>query len=188
MDYQSLSDEELLKLIADKNRQAFQTLYMRYARRLFEFACRKVPAEIAEEIVQDVFVRLWQKPQLCAQVGNTSAYLFAAVRYAWLNHFRQELIKEKFITNSWQQIETQATLYEHAVKEMQEVISKAIATLPEKTQYIFHLSRFEGLSHREIATKLSVSEKTIEYHICQALKCLRESLQPFLVVILLFIS
>lgn len=183
MDYQHLSDEELLKKSAEHDRQAFHVIYTRYARRLFDFACRKVASEVAEEIVQDIFIRLWQKPD--TGIDNLSAYLFAAVRYGWLNHFREELIKEKFMTYSLQQAQNECFQDENLIVELQQAVQQAMAVLPEKTQVVFHLSRFEGLPHKEIARQLSLSEKSVEYHISQALKQLRISLRPFLQAVLL---
>jgi len=181
--YQSLSDAELLEKLVHSDREAFHVIYTRYARRLFDLACRKVAPEIAEEIVQDIFVRLWQKPEV--SVEHLSAYLFSAVRYGLLNHFRDELIREKFIAHSLQQAPCEYMPDENLTAELQQVVQNAIASLPEKTQVVFHLSRFEGLSHKEIAMQLSLSEKSVEYHISQAIKRLRQSLQPFLQAILL---
>lgn len=186
MEYQSLSDEELLKKLAHDDRQAFHVIYTRYARRLFDFACRKVVSEVAEEIVQEIFIRLWQKPDTA--INNLSAYLFAAVRYGLLNHFRDELIKEKFVAHSLQQAQYEHFHDENLIEELQQAVQQAIAALPEKTQVVFHLSRFEGLSHKEIARQLSLSEKSVEYHISQAIKQLRQSLRPFLQAILLTIG
>lgn len=189
MNYQTLSDEELLRKSARNDRQAFGVLYSRHARRLFDFACRKVPAEVAEEIVQDIFVRLWQNLQLTDEINNLSAYLLAAVRYAWLNYFRDQIVKEKFIAQNLQKVQIGYAERETIINDLQQAVDQAMAALPEKTRTVFHLSRFEGLPHKEIAHRLSLSEKAVEYHISQALKRLREYLQPFLInALLLFIQ
>lgn len=183
MNYLQLTDEQLLAKLATDDREAFRVIYNRYAKRIYTFARRKVASDIAEEIVQEIFVHLWQRRNTA--IGNLSAYLFTAVRYGILNHFRDELIREKFILQNNRENTPTSEQYEHFLEEIQQSIEKALQNLPEKTQVVFRMSRFEGFSNKEIAEQLNFSEKAVEYHITQALKHLRQSLKPFLQILLL---
>ncbi|MCS6968172.1 MAG: RNA polymerase sigma-70 factor [Cytophagales bacterium] len=182
MKYAQLSDEELLQKLAAHDAKAFEAIYTRYARRLFAVAVRKVALETAQEIVQEVFVRLWQNRT--QPVGNLAAYLLAAVRYGLINHFRHEWIKERFSLQNHQQNSQYCQTNECFLNEIMQSVEQALSQLPAKTQLVFRMSRFEGFSNKEIAQQLAISEKAVEYHITQSLKVLRQYLKPFLSVVI----
>ena len=128
---------------------------------------------IAEELVQDVFVRLWERPDKLQQATSIKAYLYRAVINSSLNH----LTRQKTIKKHHQDISADLTdAYLENVHEEQELkiwIYKEIERLPEQCKKVFKLNRFDGLKYKEIAQQLNISEKTVENHIIHALKLLR---------------
>lgn len=179
MNYDTFSDQQLATLLCKGEREAFRQVYLRYWKRLYQIAERKVPKEIAEEIVQDIFVRLWSKRE--TPIQNLQYYLFSAVKYGILNHIKKQIIENKHIEYKLHVSKNNenTTDYDLLLAELQAAITQALTLLPQKTQQIFSLSRFDFLSHQEIAIQLNISEKAIEYHITQALKVLRVQLKNF---------
>jgi RNA polymerase sigma-70 factor (ECF subfamily) len=184
---QSLSDEQLLlELRGFKAALAFRALYERFAKKLYKLAYQKTAStETAEEIVQEVFVSLWEKREGLL-IGNVEHYLLSAVRYQVINHLRNVIAQRKF---SEPQEHNVALVHEAelpmTVEDLQTALEMSLGMLPEKTRQVFRMSRYEYLSHREIAQQLDLTEKSVEYHITQALRHLRMHLRDFLVVLIL---
>lgn len=184
---QALSDEQLLlELRGPKAALAFRALYERFAKKLYKLAYQKTAStEIAEEIVQEVFVGLWEKRENLL-IGNVENYLLSAVRYQVINHLRTVIAQRKFVEPQEQtQVLTQEAELPLTVEDLQNALEKSLEVLPEKTRQVFRMSRNEYLSHREIAQRLDLTEKSVEYHITQALRHLRTHLRDFLMVLIL---
>lgn len=182
-----LSDEQLLlELRSDKAALAFRALYERFAKKLYRLAYQKTAStETAEEIVQEVFVGLWEKRENLL-IGNVENYLLSAVRYQVINHLRMVIAQRKFVEPQEQMpVMTQEAELSLTVEDLLNALEKSLEVLPEKTRQVFRLSRYEYLSHREIAQRLDLTEKSVEYHITQALRQLRTHLRDFLIVLLL---
>lgn len=180
------SDEQLVELLTQGQEAAFREIYERYWRKLTSIAIFKTSSrEVAEEIVQELFVSLWEKRAM-SQITHLESYLFTALKYKTISYIRQTINNRMLVEAS--DYDAVTTLQEYqTVSVLQNQIEEAIACLPEKTQMVFRMSRFEEKSHREISHLLNVSEKAIEYHITQALKVLRISLKDYLIYLLLFI-
>lgn len=184
---QALSDEQLLlELRGPKAALAFRALYERFAKKLYKLAYQKTAStETAEEIVQEVFVGLWEKRENLL-IGNVENYLLSAVRYQVINHLRTVIAQRKFVEPQEQtQVLTQEAELPLTVEDLQNALEKSLEVLPEKTRQVFRMSRNEYLSHREIAQRLDLTEKSVEYHITQALRHLRTHLRDFLMVLIL---
>jgi RNA polymerase sigma-70 factor (family 1) len=175
------TDNILLERLKAGDTLAFKAIYERYWQRLYRLALSKtrVPG-VAEELVQEIFVRLWERRD-GLNVDNLEAYLTTAVRYGVISYFRQQISTRQHTAVLPDDIDP-ATASDIAltVREIRTTIDEAIANLPDKTRQIFTMSRFEELPHKQIANALEVSEKTVEYHITQALKSLRTRLRDFL--------
>jgi RNA polymerase sigma-70 factor (ECF subfamily) len=160
----------------------FQELFDANASQLIRFARRFTSEEKAEDIVQDVFLELWQRFD-SSEVKDYRAYLFTAVRNRCLNSLKHEHIKENHIKN----IQTENRLlgldyFDSAEKfiidkEHLQVIYRQINLLPEKCREIFKLSYFENKKSAEIAQLLQLSIRTVEHHLYLGLKTLREKLK-----------
>jgi RNA polymerase sigma-70 factor (family 1) len=181
MFFDELSDEVLLQHLKAASEPAFKTLYRRYWRKCFTMAFRKTGVKsVAEDITQTIFVSLWEKRNELF-ILHLEAYLFTGVKYQVFKYIESQLVRTKYES----QLDA-PVLSENSVEpsvflsDLTHALDAAILQLPEKTQQIYTLSRIENLSHKAIATQIAVSEKTVEYHITQALKFLRVALKDFL--------
>lgn len=182
MNYQLLADEMLLKLLKISDELAFKELYLRYWKNLYYSALNKINSkEVAEDIVQGVFTDLWEKRERHS-IQNILAYLGASVKYQVINYIKSAISKKVHLSTigEKQKAEENNTDLLLLVQELNSAIDKAISQLPQKTQTIFRLSRFEQHSNKDISQIMDVSEKAVEYHITQSLKTLRFHLKDFM--------
>ena len=189
MEYRLLADEVLLKFLIISDELAFQEIYQRYWRQLYYAALSKINnKEVAEDIIQTVFTGLWEKREQHS-IKNISAYLGTSVKYQVINYIKSGISKKAHLSNISESRKTEENKNELAllVKELNEAIDKAINRLPQKTQTIFRLSRFERHSNKQISRMMDVSEKAVEYHITQSLRALRLYLKSFMLVNLLLV-
>jgi RNA polymerase sigma-70 factor (ECF subfamily) len=129
----------------------------------------------AQEIVQDVFVNLWMKRESINEITNLESYLFKSVRNKIYDQFdkiaSQEKLKQQVALQSSEKTDSTKEDIEYA--DTFELINQEIELLPTKTKKIFRLSRFDQYTNDEIAGRLHLSGKSVEYHITRALKRLR---------------
>jgi RNA polymerase sigma-70 factor (ECF subfamily) len=183
MKFTTFSDETLITLIAIDDEVAFSEIYDRYWKKLYSLAVFKTNSkETAQEIVQELFVRLWERRNNVS-ISHLESYLFTALKYQIISHLRQVITQRSLVETSASEasIHTEDFL---TAETLQTAIETAVKQLPDKTQAVFRLSRFEEKSHKEIALALDLSEKSVEYHITQALKFLRTYLKDYLLVTL----
>ncbi|MGH7493700.1 MAG: RNA polymerase sigma-70 factor [bacterium] len=146
---------------------------------MFNFAHYKLRnVEAAEDIVQEVFIKLWENRHQIKAERSLKSYLYTITTNLALNYIRHTKVAIKFQRTlneeSFLQESPQSSLEK---KELHEKLLAALALLPEKPRIVFMMSRMEQLSYREIAERLEISIKTVESHIGAALKALRKSLQ-----------
>jgi RNA polymerase sigma-70 factor (ECF subfamily) len=181
--YSLYNDDELLAFIRENDEQAFHALYKRYWKRLLVQALIKLGSqEEAEEIVQTVFMNLWQRRLTITLKHSFATYIAAAAKYEILAQLGRRK-KEDALKKEMNAVHTDVDLttshwldYEQLRNELE----KNVSALPEKCRLVFRLSRDKGLTERQIAHTLHISPKTVEAHIGKALKLLRTSLQNFL--------
>lgn len=172
-------DDQMQK-IRQGDLAAFEQVFREQYEALFRFAYRFVQnREEAEEVVQDVFVILWEKRQGLEIKTSLSAYLYAAVRNRALNVVKSAYRRR---VSSLESIELEESLTEpvQANPDQSELIALAqrgVESLPEKCRLIFTLSRQAGLTYNEIAEELGVSKETVKSQIKIALKKLREFME-----------
>lgn len=181
MEYKILSDELLVKLLRVGEQDAFEEIYRRYWQKLLRSAQFKLRSkETIEEILQDLFISLWEKREKVL-IENLEAYLNTSLKYLIINQIKKQILQEKFVEYSLKKNELTDDVDESvAFNELSVAIEKAIGQLPEKTQQIFRLNRLEYKSVKEISVLLETPERTVEYHITQALKALRIHLREFI--------
>jgi RNA polymerase sigma-70 factor (family 1) len=171
----TLSDQEILTLIGHDDRAAFSELYNRYWQTMYQAAWNVLrDQESCMEVIQEVFVWLWDH-RSGLQISSLPAYLRAAVKYKITDILRSNRAREACFVNLDDLDPTNLLFAEDPLelKELKAIISQMSAKLPARARLIFELSRNEQLSNREIAEKLSISEKTVENQITIALKKLR---------------
>lgn len=171
----------------DEHQAALEALFQREYDGLCDFAERYVRTEaVAEELVQDVFLRLWRRRSATPLETVTRAYLYASVRNAALQVLRHERVDLQ-----WRAAQAvapaprpQAADAHLAAADLRLAAEAAIASLPERCRLVFTLSRQQGLRYSEIARALGISEGTVEIQMNRALKALRAKLAPYLVLLL----
>jgi RNA polymerase sigma-70 factor (ECF subfamily) len=184
MDYGLLADDVLLKFLKISDELAYKEIYLRYWRRLYYAAVSKTNSkEVAEDIVQSVFTDLWDRRER-HHINSIAAYLETAVKYQIINYIKAAISKRAQYAgfSEGQKTEENAADLPLLVQELNTAIDKAINQLPQKTQTIFRLSRFEKHSNKDISQIMDLSEKAVEYHITQSLKSLRFFLRDFILV------
>jgi RNA polymerase sigma-70 factor (family 1) len=179
--YPDFPDEILARLLRTSDEQAFREIYRRYGQRLYGLALRKTgQPDRAEEVVQNLFLTLWDKRETLL-IEHLERYLFSSVRHGVIRLARDRFGDMASLDAvSEQTAESRATEERLLLADLRTALDAALTTLPDKTQAVFRLSRFEQLSHTEIAAQLDLTEKAIEYHITLALKQLRVELREFL--------
>lgn len=174
------TDEQLLSKMADGDRQAFTFLYRRYWEELFITSAKTLRGkDEAADIVQDVFLSLWNRRKELNIQGSVAAYLHTSVRYKCINYIERNITRRDYLLRLTRvQINNFSTNPEAKLilKEMQETIGKAVSSMPPKMQEVYKLSRLEHLSHKEIAEYLSISVETVKKHIHHALNLIRTDL------------
>jgi RNA polymerase sigma-70 factor (ECF subfamily) len=184
----TLSDTELVDLLKSSDQTAYTQIYDRYQGLLYIYACKITKDEIeAKDIVQEVFFYLWDKRSTIIFGTSLSAYLYSAVRYKFFNLLDHKKVRSNYIDSFKEFIENGNIEADYAIreKELKLLIEKEISLLPPKMREIFELSRKAQLSHKEIAEKLNISEKTVKNQVNNALKQLRIRLGMFTFLVFL---
>jgi RNA polymerase sigma-70 factor (ECF subfamily) len=176
----------LFEKIKKDDEKAFERLFYALYSHLCLFAEHYVQNSAeAEEIVQEVFVTLWEKRRQISVNTSLKNYLFRAVKNRCLNFLQHKKVEsryaEKFRSETEKQSPDETAFIESGLLQK---IEESIRAMPEKRQEIFRMSREEGLKYREIAEKLNISIKTVETHMGLAIKSLREKLNQFMSFIL----
>jgi RNA polymerase sigma-70 factor (ECF subfamily) len=173
-----------IKKIKKGSKEAFEALYRFYYPRLCQFAFRYVHSkQIAEDLVHDVFYKVWVKRGNLKSQGTLKSYLYTAVRNQALNHL------EKGKVRKWADDEVLIELESAEIgpseelsnKELEKAITEAIEQIPERRRHIFLMHREDQLTYREIAEMLDISVKTVETQMSRSLKFLRHKLAEFYV-------
>ncbi|MEL7124495.1 MAG: RNA polymerase sigma-70 factor [Bacteroidota bacterium] len=179
----NLTDSELL-VKSEREEKAFRVLFDRYWFRLYQYSYNILgdPA-VCEDLIQDVFVDLWQKKDKSA-IKNLSAYLFQSVKFQIFKSMRNGKTAQKHLDRiqqigSYNSIEDQLNATETAGQ-----IKKLINQLPKRCRQIFVLSRYEYLSNQEIAEQLGISVQTVKNQISKALAHLREHIDVMFIFFL----
>ncbi|UCS91647.1 RNA polymerase sigma-70 factor [Echinicola marina] len=171
-----LEDQKLIILLKKGNDEAFTALYNRYWKSLYKTANAIIKDEsIASDIVQDVFVSLWQRKDEI-EVSSLKAYLHQATRFAVFKAIRQNKVDAEFYERVRQVSVEIITDNPYLFKEQQQLLDRIVNSLPDNCKDTFKLSREEGLTYRQIAQKLKVSEKTVEKRISKSLRYIRNGL------------
>ncbi|HET9432604.1 MAG TPA: RNA polymerase sigma-70 factor [Chitinophagaceae bacterium] len=185
-----LENEAIGTLLTQRDETAFEQVFKTHFKRLHAYAFTILRDEVeAEEMVQQVFFKLWDRNEYLSLTGSVSAYLYRAVHNESLNYIKHQKVRS---THQLHIAYSMKNEVEHPAKkilsgELEKKIHLALNELPEQCRTIFQMSRFDELKYREIADKLGISVKTVENQMGKALKLLREKLVDFLVLILLFI-
>lgn len=172
-------DRHLLIDLKNGEEKAFETLFWTYNEHVYHFIYSLLyDKSMAEDLTQNVFLKIWEKREMIDVEQNFDAYLFTIARNLVYKETENRLLSEKLTESLQQQFPDTDSLMEEQInaESLREYMNRLIEELPPSRREIFRLSRYEHLSHREIAERLSISEKTVETQINRALRFLRERL------------
>ena len=180
----------IVKRLQEGDTVAFERIFESFYHRLYSFINQYVyDSEVAKNILQDVFLMLWEKKSILLDDSNLNAWLYTVAKNKALKYLRHNeyvtshveisLIKQNENTLNAAALDSVDTS-EFAFREIEKIIERTLSSMPEQVQAVFNLSRFENLKNKEIAEKLDISEKTVEANITKSLKLLRVALKDYL--------
>ena len=183
-----MNEQYLINGLLNRNKIIFDFVFHFYYSGLCAY-CERITnsRQVAEDIVQGLFVTLWIKHHQIRIESSLKNYLFTSVKNRSLDHLRHEERKFRKLENlaiKKELPENLATLW-FAESELQAIVQKSLEKLQPRTREIFEMSRFEGMKNQEIADKLGLSKRTVELQVSNALKQLRTDLKDYLPLFLL---
>lgn len=174
------TDKYLILSAAQGSQGAFVALFHRYKSKLYGYTLRLTGSEmLAEDIVQDVFMKLWADHVSLGSIDNFSSYLFRMSRNHVLNHFKRMAHETAILSEMFRGGEPGSNNAQEmlAAREVEEVLQSVVNTLPPQQRAVYRLSREEGKSHEEIAELLRISPNTVKNHVVQAMATIRTQLR-----------
>lgn len=177
--YTNSNDRDLLRAAQNGDPAAFGCLFEKYWHDLFMIACRRLhSAEDAKDLVQDVFLSLWNNIKHVSAGDTLGGYLYTSLRNKIFNHLEKNNTRlHKLLNRPFNAVESEAQAYINCTtKEIQQFIHYQVNEMPEKMRRIYLLSREENLTVSEIASLLSLSNQTVKNQLHNALKRLRDNL------------
>ncbi|HEY0669832.1 MAG TPA: RNA polymerase sigma-70 factor [Sphingobacteriaceae bacterium] len=186
--YHSYTDSELAGLIKQEDQLAYTELFDRYKGVLYSHAYRLLEDhDEAEDVIQDVFLTLWQKRMELEISGTLSSYLYVAVRNRIFKLFARKKVAQRY-SASLQKFKgedhnyTEEKLLE---RELAAIIEREVEALPEKMREVFLLTRDNTRSYKEIGAQLEISEKTVRNQVYNALQLLKVKINFFIAFLFL---
>lgn len=180
----SNDDQDLLRRLKESNKDSFRDLFSKYHHSLFNFVLYRVKDEvIADDIVQDTFLRVWKHKSMIKPNKSFFSYIAKISNNLCMDYFRHENVKVRHQGHIPEPTESDfdnpALQYESKILE-EEIQSIVNNSLPKKCREIFILSRVNGMPNRDIAELLDISRRTVENQLYRALKILRSKLTNYL--------
>ena len=180
------SDETLCLRIKNGDETAFKALFDRYYESLYRFFCRRgMDYPVAEDMAQDIFVRVWQKRNGLNPTKSIKSYLFQAGANEIGMHLRKKSVRDAHAKDV--QFQHNGRSISPTEFDQKAYIEKTIQSLPEPLRHVFILHRYDELSYKEIAQLQGISIKTVESRMSKALKYLRKELLPLVKLMLPFL-
>ena len=183
-------DEDLLLRIRKGDEVAFELVFYRYKGKLYDFIRRSLPAnEDAESMVQEIFVRLWSNREQLDPAKSLNAFIYTMARNEIFGHLRKLLVRRRYLEELGFSLNesSETTDWQLEYNELTSVVAQLVSSMPEKRREIYVLSRNEGLSYKEIASQLGISENTVDSQIRKALTYLKENLRRKMSLLLFFL-
>jgi len=193
LEYSSLPDQLLTQYLQNGDPDAFREIYSRYWEKLYRSVYGKLKnREAAQEVVQNIFVRCWEKRTELA-IENLGHYLQSAAKFAVIDVYRCQMRDAKYWQHAqiFQSQADSSTEKQIELQDLMQAIETGLTRMPVKTQQIFTLNRLENQSVPEISKILKMPSRTIEYHITQGLRLLRLHLKdfvPFVITVISFLA
>ena len=184
-DYQTYCDKDLVGLLLEDDHLAYLEIYNRHGKSLYVKGSRKLEdSDEVKDLLQDVFVALWQNRYSLTVDTPLAGYLHATLRYMVIKRIVHRKVQTTYLESLKFSAPVKSTSADYLAREneLKQMIESEISSLPEKMQEVFRMSREHHLSHKEIALQLGLSEATVKKHVNNALKSLRVKLGPLLIL------
>ena len=182
------TDKALFERIASGDETAFSIIFFRYTARLAPFVTQLLQSDTwSEEIVQDVFLRLWQSRLQLAAIDHPSAYLYQMASNRTLDYIKRNArdVKLQYYAARWLSPGADNPDTQLDFREIDSLLKEAVSRLPPQRRKVYQLVREEGLSHAEIADRLRISKHTVRNHVSEALQEIRVYLREHGVMVVL---
>ncbi len=173
------SEVHLIRRIRESDKLAFELIFNLYKKKLYYFANSYLHSSAeSEEILQNVFISLWENRETLKEELSLQNYLYKATVNHVYNYFKHKMVRQKYVDNLLMQelLEDDHSQQSILYNDLKDIIDNLIGDLPSRQQLIFKLSRQEGLSHNEIARHLGLSVRSVENQIYRALIYIKENL------------
>ncbi|RKR83330.1 RNA polymerase sigma-70 factor (ECF subfamily) [Mucilaginibacter gracilis] len=172
-----LTDIQMVGLLKKGDERALTLIYQRHWQSLFRSSFNLLKDKAAcEDIIQEIFIKIWDRRATLEIQVSLKAYLYAAMRYEVYRQIKIGNVREDIFDAIYERLHTPAAYGNLEHKELLQQINSIVDTLPDRCREVYKLSREEQLSHKEIAERLDISTKTVENQITKALNHLRTSL------------
>ncbi|MBO5808746.1 MAG: RNA polymerase sigma-70 factor [Bacteroidales bacterium] len=169
-----LDHEDIIKKVAEGDKSSFDRLFFMYYPKVRKFLSYFIKsAEDAEDLAQDIFVKLWKNRRSLAAINNADNYFFVASKNSALTWLKKNSINTVRIEEGYCIPDEVRTDLNYEAFEKEQLIRMMAEQMPEDRRRVFLMSRFEGLSNADIAERLGIKKKTVENHINRALKDLK---------------
>lgn len=181
--------DKIVTELAKDNEEPLEELFNYYYPRLYNFSRSFLKIEDGiDDILQEVFVKIWQKRKKINSAATFNSLIFTITRNLLLNELRSRLNNENFKDRirSLSLVKEYSSMEQIEYNDLKDKVDKLVSELPERQKEIFILSRTKGLSNKEIAEQLGIKAKTVEYHITQSVRYLKEKLKELGVMSLLY--
>jgi len=183
--YSKYADPILVGLLKKDDQLAYTEIFERYCKLLVNHAYKILGnQDEANDVVQEVFLSIWNKRQELILTGSLSSYLYKAVKNRILNHIAHEKVVSRYAESISNFIEDDYVFADFKLREeeLEAIIAREIELLPAKMREVFLLRKVEDLSYEEIALQLNITDKTAKQQVYNSLKILREKLKNFMTV------
>ncbi|MBB5436604.1 RNA polymerase sigma-70 factor (family 1) [Pedobacter sp. AK017] len=191
IDYKQFSDDQLTTSLKEGDHTAFLEIFNRYNAILINFAYRRVTdLPLAEDIVHDAFVYLWEKRNNLFFSGGVQSFIFTVVRNRILDHFKKQKVSQKYIDHFYKFMSKEENTTDFLVrhKDLSELIDREIEALPDKMRIVFTLVRKYELSRKEIAELLKMPENTVKTNMQRAIRILKGRLGDASVIAIFYLT
>lgn len=185
--YSKYADNILLNLLQEDDQRAYAEIFERYCKLLVNHAYKMLGnSDEANDVVQEVFLSIWNRRSELVINGSLSSYLYKATKNRILNHIAHEKVVSRYANSISDFIESDYVFADSNLREreLESIIAKEIALLPEKMREVFLLRKVEELSYEEIALQLKITDKTAKQQVYNSLKILRAKLKSFASILL----
>jgi RNA polymerase sigma-70 factor (family 1) len=188
-----VDEKDLLAKIAGRDENAFRIIFDRYQRRIYTFSLKLLKSnELAEETVQEAFLKLWLMGDSLTKISNLEGYLVMIARNRAIDQIRVnqqqtrlKTVQEESLTDKHNETEEQILL-----RDARSLIDQTLKLLPQQQRLVYQLCHLEGLKYEEAAERLQISPLTVKSHMQKALRALRQQLGPYMdtAILLLMLS